>query len=129
MVISMRLNWFSQISFLPHKYKFNFHGKCTWIRGHSITTWARWGGKGSKNVCFCPRSWYKNCPRRGEGVRKWQNSVHVVVEWPLSNNNFTVTFTRCNVAFEMVIMYYHGLDFFLGSFIYSQHDNVKHDKG
>ena len=47
-----------------------------------------------------------------EGVRKWQNSVHVVVEWPLSNNNFTVTFTRCNVAFEMVIMYYHGLDFF-----------------
>ena len=24
---------------------------------------------------------YKNCPRRG-GVKKWQNSVHVVVEWP-----------------------------------------------
>ena len=22
-------------------------------------------GEGSKNVCFCPRSWYKNCPRRG----------------------------------------------------------------
>ena len=23
---------------------------------------------------------YKNCPRRGGGVKKWQNSVHVVVE-------------------------------------------------
>ena len=30
------------------------------IRGHSITTMMR-----------------------GEGVKKWQNSVHVVVEWPL----------------------------------------------
>ena len=38
----------------------------------------------SKNVCFCPRSGYKNCPRRGggAGVKKWQNSVHVVVECP-----------------------------------------------
>ena len=25
------------------------------IRGHSITTLTRWGGRGSKNVCFCPR--------------------------------------------------------------------------
>ena len=39
------------------------------IRGHSITTWTRWGGRGSKNVCFCPRSGYKDCPRRG-GVSK-----------------------------------------------------------
>ena len=38
-------------------------------------------GRGSKNVCFCPRSGYKNCPRRGAGgVKKWQNSVHVVNE-------------------------------------------------
>jgi hypothetical protein len=37
------------------------------IRGNSITTWTRWGGRGSKNVCFCPRSGYKNCPRRGGG--------------------------------------------------------------
>ena len=22
----------------------------------------------------------KNCPRKGEGVKKWQNSVHVVIE-------------------------------------------------
>ena len=29
----------------------------------SITTWTRWGGSGSKNVCFCPRSGYKNSPQ------------------------------------------------------------------
>ena len=40
--------------------------------------------EGLKNVCFCLRSGYKNCPRRGRGVKKWQNSVHVVVEWPLT---------------------------------------------
>ena len=40
-------------------------------------------GKGVKNVCFCPRSAYNNCPRRGAG-RKWQNSVDVAVECPLS---------------------------------------------
>ena len=34
------------------------------FRGHSITTWTRWG-RGSKNVCFCPRSRYKNCPCMG----------------------------------------------------------------
>ena len=39
------------------------------LRGHSITTWPRWGGRGSKNVCFCPRSGYKNCPR-GRGCQK-----------------------------------------------------------
>ena len=37
------------------------------VGGHSITTWTRWGGRGSKNVCFCPRSGYKNCPCRGGG--------------------------------------------------------------
>ena len=26
--------------------------------------------EGVKNVCFCPRLGYKNCPRRGRGVRK-----------------------------------------------------------
>ena len=40
------------------------------------------GGRGSKNVCFCPRSGYKKCPRRGGGGQKWQNSVHVIVECP-----------------------------------------------
>ena len=48
--------------------------------GHSITTGTRLGGRESKNVSFCPRSGYKNC---GRGVKKWQNSAHVVVEYPL----------------------------------------------
>ena len=38
--------------------------------GHSITTWTRWGGRGSKNVCFCPRSGCKNCPHREQGGAK-----------------------------------------------------------
>ena len=45
--------------------------------------WTRWGGRGSKNVWFCPHSGYRNCPRRVVGGQKWQNSVHIVVEWPL----------------------------------------------
>ena len=56
-------------------------------RGHFITTWTRWGGRGSNNVCFCPHSGYKNCPSRGQ-VKKWQNSVKVVVEWLLIKNHF-----------------------------------------
>ena len=36
-----------------------------YIRGHSISTWTEWVG---------------------EGVKKWQNSVHEVVECPLINN-------------------------------------------
>ena len=36
------------------------------LRGHSISTWTRWGGRGSNNRCFCPRLGYKNCPRRGD---------------------------------------------------------------
>ena len=34
--------------------------------------------RGSKSICFCPRSGYKSCPRnrRGEGGKKWQYSVH-----------------------------------------------------
>ena len=34
------------------------------VRGHSITACTRWG-EGVKNVCFCPRSGYKNRPCRG----------------------------------------------------------------
>ena len=26
-------------------------------------------GEGVKNVCFCPRSGYENCPRRGGGSK------------------------------------------------------------
>ena len=40
-------------------------------------------GKGPKNVGFCPRSGYKNCPGRvGGAVKKWQNFTHVVVKCP-----------------------------------------------
>ena len=41
------------------------------------------GGRGSKNVFFCSRSGYKNCPRGG-GVKEWQASVPVVIECPLA---------------------------------------------
>jgi hypothetical protein len=63
--------------FSAHDLKLSYQ-----VRGHS-----RWGGRGSKNVCICPRLGYKNCPHReesrgGGGVKNWQISVHVVVEWP-----------------------------------------------
>ena len=38
-------------------------------RGHSITTWARWGGRGSKKCLFCPHLGYKNYPSRVGGGR------------------------------------------------------------
>ena len=52
-------------------------------------------GRGTrlKNVCFCPLSGYQNCPSMGgQGVKKWQNSVHVVVDWPLKISDCLVTF-------------------------------------
>ena len=82
---SRLVKWLSNF----HSYSHSHHRMMNEVtmrlsnRGHSITTWTRWGGMGSKNVCFCPRSGYKNCPHRG-GVKKWQNSVHVVVECPLN---------------------------------------------
>ena len=40
-------------------------------------------GEGVKNICFCPRLEYKNCPLTGgRGVKKCHNSVHVVIECP-----------------------------------------------
>ena len=36
-------------------------------------------GEKVKNVFFCPRSGYKNCPCKGEGVK----NVHVVLNDPL----------------------------------------------
>ena len=53
------------------------------IRGHSKTTRTRWGGTESNNVCFCPRSGYKTV-QAGGGSKNWQNSVHAVVECPLT---------------------------------------------
>jgi len=41
-------------------------------------------GEGRKNVCFCPLLGNKSCPHRRAEVKKWQNSVHVVVECPLT---------------------------------------------
>ena len=54
-------------------------GAIQWLRGQDE------GGKGSKNVCFCPRSGYK-IVHAGGRVKKWQNSVHVVVECPPISN-------------------------------------------
>ena len=54
-------------------------------------------GGGQKMSGFCPRSGYKNCPCRGvESVKKWQNSVHEIVEWPLK------LFPRNQKAYFMV---------------------------
>ena len=52
--------------YLAHKGSFNYY--VDKMRGE---------GEGVKNVCFCPRSEYKNCPCRGG---RGQNFVHVVVE-------------------------------------------------
>ena len=40
---------------------------------------------------------YKNCPHKGGGVKKWQNSVHVVVECPLS------TFSDCTSNYLLIL--------------------------
>ena len=42
-------------------------------------------GEGSENVCFYPAQVIKLSKQRGGG-KKWQNSVHVVVESPLTIN-------------------------------------------
>ena len=39
------------------------------VRGRSQNTCRQDEGGGSKNICFCPRSGYKNCPRRGGGSK------------------------------------------------------------
>ena len=48
------------------------------------------GERGSKYVCFCQCSGYKNCPHRGRGVKQWQNSAHVVVKCPLIFNIYGI---------------------------------------
>ena len=51
------------LSFMVHDYIWHYKKPTKISRcagGHSITTWTRWGGRGSKNICFCPR--------RGGGV-------------------------------------------------------------
>ena len=41
------------------------------------------GGGGQKMSVFVHAHGIKNCPHKGRGVKKWQNSVQVVVECPL----------------------------------------------
>ena len=54
------------------------------VRGHSTTTWRRGQdeGWGVKKCLFS--STLRVSKLSTQGVKKWQNSVHVVVEWPLS---------------------------------------------
>ena len=75
-------------SLLPHKTR-NFaifviegvtHHSYFLVGGHSITTLIRWGGGGGQKMSvFVHTQGIKTVG----GVKKWQNSVHVVVEWPL----------------------------------------------
>ena len=64
------------------------------IGGHSITTWTRLGGGGQKMSVFVHAQGIKtvHAERGGGGVKKWQNSVHVVVECPL-NSFYSSTLT------------------------------------
>ena len=65
--------------------KSTFWHKTRSVRGHSITTWTRWG-EGKKMSVFVHAQGIKTV-HTGEGGKKWQNSVHVVVEWPLTKSD------------------------------------------
>ena len=82
------------LTLIPVSYNLNQHlehvcckkqqKKSSWpIRGHSITTWTRWGG-GVKKSVFVQAQGIKTVHAGGGGVKKWQNYVHVVVEWLLT---------------------------------------------
>ena len=62
-------------SYLPGKQK---------VGGHLITTWTRWEKEGVKKCMFLSTLRVeKLSTQEGRGgVKKWQNSVHVVVECP-----------------------------------------------
>ena len=59
-------------------------GYCNVLRGHSITRWTRWGGGGGQKMSVFVHAQGIKTVHAGGGVKKCQNSVHVVVEWPLS---------------------------------------------
>ena len=44
--------------------------------GHSITTWTKRGREGQKMTAFV----HAQAKNAGRGVKKWQNSVQIVVE-------------------------------------------------
>ena len=83
----------SSYDFLPHIHysSFSFSGKLIdfpiqiqrrlvgMLWGHSVTTWTRWGGRGSKMSVFVHAQGI-NLSTQG---KKRQKSVHVVVECPL----------------------------------------------
>ena len=82
------------------------------VRGHSITTWTRWG-EGVKKVCFCPHSRYKNCPRRGGGQKMtkfcprscWMATYHTIgclsgMFWASLTNWYSSRFVIFVVAFS-----------------------------
>ena len=53
----------------PNCYFIDLSWVASHLGGHSLTTWTKWGGRGSKNVFYCPCPKCKNCPRRGEGQK------------------------------------------------------------
>ena len=61
---------FAQVPFVKCQSRIKLGDLIKNIRGHSILLRGQnEGGRGSKNVCFCPRSVYKNCPSRGGGQK------------------------------------------------------------
>ena len=51
------------------------------IRSRSFNNYVdKMRAEGVKNGYFGLHSWYKNCPGKRGVVKKWQNSVHVVVK-------------------------------------------------
>ena len=70
--------------------------KSSAVRGHSITTWTRWGrGGGQKMFVFVHAQGIETV--HAGGVKKWQNSVHVVVAWPLSATLIALMPMQCYV--------------------------------
>ena len=67
-----------------------FHGVYSFIyywtvRSHSITTWTRWGGRGSKNVCFVYAQGINLSTQGGVCVKKSET-------WPVQNENTSIQY-------------------------------------
>ena len=74
----------------------------TLVRGHSLTTWTRWGGRESKKSVFVHAQGITTV-HAGGGGGGMLNSVHVVVECPRSNslqtNNVAILLWELNLKF------------------------------
>ena len=82
--------------------------------GHSITTWTRWGGSGSKNVCFCPRSGYKNSPQ----AICFVNSVCTILSLRKKGTPHKILFNtfewqKLNLFYEFLKLHNIGKQFFI----------------